>query len=565
MVVTSASSGLVFVNTFAAGVSAAYESCAIAAENALQALATNSDTVYVTFDTTNNGPHGDLATNDFTATKVSFSQLKSALASHENSAIGAAAVASLNGLSDPSGGAGFQLPTAYAVMLGLAANPGTNEETVNLNIGYPYVFGQDVTNTLEHELSEGVLGRIGGLGDANWRPMDLFRFNSSGQRDYQDGRDGVTTYFSYDGGSTTSESAGLSFNNRFSGSTEVNKGDIADFTERDVFGTGGVGETNSFSQTDLQILQALGWNPVVPPPTYANDFDGLGVGDILWTNGGQLGVWVENSSLNPTWELLSSNTNGWSVVGSGDYNGDGINDILWQNGNQLGVWTENGNLAPTWTVLSSNISGWSVVGGGDYTGSGTDDILWANGNQLGIWLMNSSLTPTWDLLDSNTNGWSVVGSGDYNGDGISDILFENGNQVGVWTESSNLTPTWTLLSSDTNGWSVVGSGDYTGSGVSDILWQNGNQVGVWIMNRNSNPTPTWHLLSSNTNGWSVVGSADYNSAVSASGHTISDILWQNGNQVGVWIEDGNLNPTWYLLNSNTNGWTVTGAGSPAIR
>jgi hypothetical protein len=35
--------------------------------------------------------------------------------------------------------------------------------------------------------------------------------------------------------------------------------------------------------------------------------------------------------------------------------------------------------------------------------------------------------------------------------------------------------------------------------------------------------------------------------------------------VGVWTEDGNLNPTWHLLSSNTNGWTVAGAGSPGIR
>lgn len=199
-VVSSSNSGLVFVNTFAAGVSAAYENCAIAAETALEALATNPDTVYVTFDTINNGPHGDLATNGTptgsSKVTVSFSQLKNALASHENTAIGAAAVASLNGLSDPSGGAGFELPTPYAVMLGLAANPGSTEVIVNLNIGYSFVFGQDVTDELEHELSEGVLGRVSGLGDVpeGWHPMDLFRFNASGQRDYKDGRDGETTY-----------------------------------------------------------------------------------------------------------------------------------------------------------------------------------------------------------------------------------------------------------------------------------------------------------------------------------------------------------------------------------
>ena len=65
------------------------------------------------------------------------------------------------------------------------------------------------------------------------------------------------------------------------------------------------------------------------------------------------------------------------------------------------------------------------------------------------------------------------------------------------------------------------------------------------------------MLSSNTGGWKVVGSADY------TGSGVSDILWQNGNQLGVWIENSSLNPTWHLLSSNTAGWSVTGAGSPA--
>jgi len=109
---------------------------------------------------------------------------------------------------------------------------------------------------------------------------------------------------------------------------------------------------------------------------------------------------------------------------------------------------------------------------------------------------------------------------------------------------------------------VVGSGDYTGSGVSDILWSNGSELGIWL--ENSSLNPTWEVLSPNTNGWFVVGSADYNGAVSSSGHQISDILWSNGSQLGVWIENGSLNPTWHLLSGSTNGWIVTGAGSPGI-
>ncbi len=565
-VVTAAGSGLIFNNTFNGN--ASQDTVAItAAETILQGLATNTLTENVTWTIGNFGDSGFLATNSFNLTHVTFSQLTSAIASHEHTTVGAAAVASFGGLSDPSGGKGFDLPTGYAIMLGLAS--GTSTDSVSLNTFYLSGNGQDVINAFTHELSEGTMGRVGGLGvglGGRWSTMDLFSFNASGQRDFSTSDN--ARGFSYNDGASVSNSLGLTFFAANSGD------DAADFQQQDVFGTGSAGETNMLSQTDLQMMEALGWNPTnqgTPGvlPTYVNDFNGAGPGDILWTNGAQLGIWTENSSLNPTWTLLSNNTNGWSVVGSGDYNGDGINDILWENANQLGVWTESSNLSPTWTLLSPNLNGWSGVGGGDYNGApsgGGDkisDILFQNGQQLGVWLESSNLSPTWQLLSPNLNGWSVVGSGDYNGDGISDILFQNGSQLGVWTESSNLTPTWHLLSSNENGWSVVGSGDYTGSGISDILWSNGSQLGVWI--ESSNLTPTWQLLSSNTNGWSVVGSSDYNGAVSGSGHQISDILWSNGSQLGVWTEDGNLNPTWHLLSSNTNGWIVTGAGSPGIR
>ncbi|MGO9327862.1 MAG: FG-GAP repeat domain-containing protein [Steroidobacteraceae bacterium] len=568
--VTAAGSGLTFNNTFT-GSANQYTTAITAAENTLQALATNTLNENVTWVIGNFGATGDLATNNFGIVKVSFSQLTSAIASHESTAVGAAAVASFSGLSDPSGGGGFWIPVGYAHMLGLDSDTGT--DTVSLNTYYLSGNGQDVINAFTHELSEGTMGRIGGLGynkvngtSPLWSTMDLFSFNASGQRDFSvsDNARG----FSYNDGASVSNSLGLTFFAANSGN------DAADFQQLDVFGTGTSGETFGLSQTDLQMMEALGWNPTnqgTPGvlPTYVNDFNGAGPADILWTNGAQLGIWTENANLNPTWTLLSPNTNGWSVVGSGDYNGDGINDILWENANQLGVWTESSNLSPTWTLLSPNLNGWSVVGGGDYNGATSgagdkiSDILFQNGQQLGVWLESSNLSPTWKLLSPNLNGWSVVGSGDYNGDGISDILFQNGSQLGVWTESSNLTPTWSLLSSNENGWSVVGSGDYTGSGISDILWSNGSQLGVWI--ESSNLTPTWHLLSSNENGWSVVGSSDYNGAVSSSGHQIDDILWSNGCQLGVWTEDGNLNPTWHLLSSNTNGWVVTGAGSPGIR
>jgi len=527
LVVTSASSGLVFVNTFAAGVSAAYESCVIAAENALQALATNSDTVYVTFDTVNNGPHGDLATNGTptgsSKLTVSFSQLKSALASHEHTAIGAAAVASLNGLSDPSDGAGFELPTPYAVMLGLAANPGSTEVIVNLNIGYSFVFGQDVTDELEHELSEGVLGRVSGLGDVpeGWHPMDLFRFNASGQRDYQDGRDGVTTYFSYDDGSTTSQSAGLSFNNRYAGSTEVNTNDIADFTEQDVFGTGSVGQTNSFSQTDLQILEALGWNPVVPQyPDSAGNVDEWILSNGQWAASAQPG----------------SHPSGYQVAGVGDFTGNGTDDILWYNSSSGDVdeWEISYGAWAGSVDLGTHPGNYQIAGIGDFTGNGTDDVLWTSvsGNgqvQTDVWELSDGQWAASTSLGSHPAGYQVAGIGELANKGTSEIFWENPTtgDVDEWQISQAAWADSVDLGTHPGNYQIAAIGHFFGSGLAntDILWtsvaSNGQiETDIWELGSNGQ----WMASvqpGSHPAGYNVVGVGDF------TGNGTDDILWQN--------------------------------------
>ena len=206
------------------------------------------------------GQNGILAENSFYVVNVSYNQLKSALAAHATSAYAASAVAALPATDpNPAGGADWSLPASYAQMLGLTASSPSPEDFITLNLSYYPTIGQDVVGILEHELTEGAMGRIGGLGDNGlWSTMDLFRFNAAGKPDYTDGRDGQTTYFSYDGGKTLSS---LSFNNEFSGRFQVNGGDTADFNQLDVFGTGSPGLGMSLSQTDLEVMDVLGWNP----------------------------------------------------------------------------------------------------------------------------------------------------------------------------------------------------------------------------------------------------------------------------------------------------------------
>jgi len=252
--VSTPGSGLVFVNTYTANCTSQYISCIVAAEQTLESLWTNSVTFNITFDEQAAGNNGDLAYNNWPShVTVSYAQLKSALPASD-------ALPS----TDPTGGHNWSLPEAYARMLGLSSSAPSVDDTVVLNSSYFSNFGQDVINTIEHEISEGAMGRVGGLGDQNsaWSTMDLFRYSAPGVPDYTDGRDGKTTYFS----TTGSVLSTLSFNNEYSGITKTNGGDTADFTQLDVFGTGSPGETNTLSETDIAMMDALGWN-LVPSVT----------------------------------------------------------------------------------------------------------------------------------------------------------------------------------------------------------------------------------------------------------------------------------------------------------
>ena len=99
--------------------------------------------------------------------------------------------------TDPSKGAGFAIPTGYAKLLGLS-NASDNDSIV-LNSNLNFNFGQDAIGVLEHEISEGAMGRIGGLGiglNGAWSTMDLFRYTAAGVHDFTGGKDGQATYFS---------------------------------------------------------------------------------------------------------------------------------------------------------------------------------------------------------------------------------------------------------------------------------------------------------------------------------------------------------------------------------
>jgi hypothetical protein len=259
--VAFANSGIVFVNTYTANVTQAYKNNILAAEQDIATHWSNSITLKLTFDAQARGTNTFLATNSWPSfVAVSYTALKNALTAHDASNPDAQAAVAAFPATDPNpaGGNDWNLPEAYARMLGLSQGAPATDDTILLNTSYSWAYGQDVIATIEHEITEGAMGRVGGLGDQNgvWSTMDLFRFSAVGVRDFTDGRDGKNTFFSVNGSQLL-----LQFNNEFSGPTKVNPNDTADYVVSDIFGTGSPGDTRTFSDTDLKNMNVLGWTP----------------------------------------------------------------------------------------------------------------------------------------------------------------------------------------------------------------------------------------------------------------------------------------------------------------
>ena len=273
-IVTLAGSGLVFDNTFGSGVSATFQTEIVAAENYLQSQCSNTCTVNVTFDLQSINPNYS-GENFFDPIVVSYSSFVNALEAHAATATEEAAVASLASLPDPSHGAGFEISIGEARILGLAGPGSGTDDTVILNSVYWTASALqsdpgDAEAVIEHELSEGIIGRIGSLGIADapyWAPMDLFRYTASGQRDFTGGQDGQPTYFSVNGSNVYT---GLQYHNSVNSSGQFDGYDLADWDQvgadanaHDPFGPGGpgAGDPGTLSATDIAIMEALGWNP----------------------------------------------------------------------------------------------------------------------------------------------------------------------------------------------------------------------------------------------------------------------------------------------------------------
>ena len=543
--VTTAGSGLVFINTYDASVAADYHAAIIAAEHDLASHYTNSVTIRASFGFQNLGG-GFAAENFFSNTvTVDYGTLRAALISH---AVNSADLAALNNLPltapsnshSNSASTGFLITAGLARILGLEGAGSTVDDRIVLGSGLTWNFdpnnrgaagGFDAVGALEHELSEGGLGRVGGLGYQNniWGPEDLFRFNSSGVHDYTGGQDGVTTYFSPDGNN-------LDFSRPFHSS--VNTSGVFDGFDPgdwdasgDSFGVADVGTIDPLSSTDDSLMQVLGWVPPPPsPPPPPPPPPPAPTNTAVWLMNGL------NSSGGLTTQQLGAD---WQPVVTGDFDGNGTSDVLWRNVNsgQTAIWFMSGTQSSGVATTQQLGPDWHVIATGDFNGDGKTDVVWRNANTFhtAVWLMNGAQASGSETTQQLGSDWQLIGTGDFNGDGHSDLLWRNTNsgQTAIWFMNGNNASGAVTTQQLGLDWQIVGTGDFDGNGRTDILWHNNNtgQTAIWFMNgTNASGVLTDQQLGTD---WHIIGVGDFN------GDHRSDILWRNDDgTTAIWFMNG---------------------------
>jgi hypothetical protein len=223
------------------------------------------------------------------------------------------------------------------------------------------------------------------------------------------------------------------------------------------------------------------------------DFNGDGYADLLWRDAaGHTAMWFISATTGSGngIEVLSSANVGtvpitWSVVGTGDFNGDGIGDLLWRDGSgNTAIWLMNGATVTSSGDIGNIPTTWSVVGTGDFNGDGMADILWRDtlGNTA-IWFMKGTTVASTASVGNIPTSWSVIGTGDFNGDGMADILWRDGvGDTSIWLMNGATVLSAGALGTIPTTWSIAQVGDYNGDSMSDLLWQdNLGNTAMWFI------------------------------------------------------------------------------------
>jgi hypothetical protein len=523
---------------------------------------------------------GDISENEFNGNDYSYAAVAAAF---ENTAVSPddrTAYATLPA-NDPTTGSGddFFVTTGQARVLGLSTFKPKFDDTVTLGSNFSWSFDPndrdvageyDAIGALEHEMSEGGMGRIGSLGreiaTAEWTPDDLFSYASTGVRQLAPG----AHYFSLDGTHLLEE-----YNN------PQNGGDASDWLpsiEGDSYGDSYQGMEGQVTPTDLRVDDVLGWTRT---PATIDDFSGDAVSDVLFYNAstGDVGYYAMNGSFNG-WLDAGASSTAYRLVGVGDFNGDYTDDILFRNATtgDMGFYamsnggvgdgsgaTQGNDIAGTmagWVDIGASSTAYSVVGTGDFLGTGTDDVLFSDNatGDLGFYSISNGVYTGWHDLGGSSTAYNVVGIGDFYGNGTDDILFRDNatGDYGFYSISNGIATGWHDLGWSSTAYSVVGIGDFYGTGntnangTDDILFRDNATGDLGFMSMLIGINTGWHDLGASSTAYSVVGVGDYY------GNGTDDILFRDNatGALGFYSISSGAVTGWHSLAASSTAYSV---------
>ncbi|WP_170181740.1 FG-GAP-like repeat-containing protein [Phreatobacter stygius] len=262
------------------------------------------------------------------------------------------------------------------------------------------------------------------------------------------------------------------------------------------------------------------WNPLG-----TGDFNGDGVGDLLWISSGEAALWTfangALSQFNPIGGRMGAE---WTAIGTGDFNGDGKADIVWTTSGQIAIWQMNGASLQVFALSAGKMGAeWSVAGIGDFNGDGKSDIFWTTGSGDGaIWLMNGTSLQGFGATTSRmTSAWHVAAIGDFYGNGRDDVVWQNtSGTIAMWAMNGATVATATASFGQMGAeWRLAGSGDFNKDGKDDLVWvDTSNNVQILQMN-GAQITQFTSLASQLGATWNLKSVSDQN------GDGVSDLLW----------------------------------------
>lgn len=482
-----------------------------------------------------------LAENNFYYNTYTYAQMKSLLTASATSASDSVAYASLPSTDPtPGGNSVWALTVGQEKALGVSASA-PYDDYVTLNSSVPWTFDPgnravggeyDAIGAIEHEISEGGFGRVGDLNlDGFYTPLDLFRYSSSGVRDFSPS---TNDYFSVDGTHLLQE---FNNHNHFGG-------DVADWyptIQGDSFGDGYAGVEGAVTPVDMTVLDVLGWNEAQQTLKFVGtgDFDGNGQADLAWQSGGHGVLWLNNGE-NFTQVTIPNASMGpeWTADGVG-HDSHGMTEIFWDNGGggDVAIWGVSGSNLSSAVVLPGHMGAeWSVVAMGDFDGNGSTDVLWqSTSGAVEAWLMNGTTLASFPNSNLTVaSGSHVVAVGDFFGTGRDAVLWENAGNLTSWSMNGASVSIQANVGHMGAEWHVAGVGHFLNDGAVDVVWvDNANDVQIWKMN---NGVISQFINPAGHDGteWQLKGVADY------TGSGNSELLWvRSDGAVNLWQVNGN--------------------------